>query len=123
MMKYVKFLVLVFFLLIPGLQENNVPFVALLIIFLFQSIGDIINNSVSIFWEGLFVIPVIINFILFIKSKSIKFSIIYFVVLIISIIYFSGLLQNFERISFWYIITFSLFIIFSIKLLLDLKKK
>jgi hypothetical protein len=109
--------------MIPGLDENEVPNFALLIIGLFQSINDILNNSVIILWEGLFVIPILIALVIFYKSKSYKILLICFLILLIPVTYANALIREYTIINFWFLFTYGTFIITSIAVILLAQKK
>jgi hypothetical protein len=110
------------FLIIMGLHENGVPNFALLAIYSYQFIHDIFNNSFSIFWEGLIVIPILAALVIFCKSKSYKILLFCFIGLLISLIYTTGLTNNYTRINFWFMFTFVTFIIASIGAILLAQK-
>jgi hypothetical protein len=100
-MKVYKIISIISFLLIMGLHENGVPNFALLAIYLYQFVYDIFNNSSIIFWEGLITIPILATLVVFFKIKDFKILVFCFLGLIISLIYTTGLINNYTRINFW----------------------
>jgi hypothetical protein len=121
--KILKIIAIISFLMIMGLHENGVPNFALLAIYLYQFVHDIFNNSSIIFWEGLITIPILATLVVFFKSKNYKILVFCFLGLIISLIYTTGLITNYARINFWFILLFATFIIASIAVILLAQKE
>lgn len=120
--KLLKIIAIISFLIIPGLQENAIPNFALLLIFLFQFFSDIINQELSIFWEGFISIPIIgtlITFYLCEKRRDVYLQIFCFIALLMSILILSEIAypSNFHRISYEFIVPLVVFIITSILLI------
>jgi hypothetical protein len=121
--KKAKIISMLSFLMIGGLHENGVPNFALLAIYFFQFFGGIVSGLHSIFWEGLIVIPILVALIVFSLNKNFKILLLCFVILLTSLIYTTGLLNNFFRIDFWFVFIFFVFLTSSIFVLLKTQKQ
>lgn len=111
------------FLLTMGLQENAVPNFALLVIYLYQFINDIVKNSSTIFWEGLIAIPLFAHLIIFLNSGNYKIVAASFLALFCSLIYVTGLIPNYQRIDFRFSALVLIFIISSLYTVIKTKKE
>jgi hypothetical protein len=118
-----KIISIISFLMIPGLHENGVPNLALLAIYLYQFLNDLLGKSYRIFWEGIIVIPILVALIVFLLNKNFKILLICFVILLASLIYTTGILNNFFRIDFWFVFIFLVFLTSSIFVLLKTQKR
>ncbi len=119
---FLKFISILSFLLINGVQENGVPNFAILLIYLFQFFSDVFNNTSTIFWEGLITIPIFGLLILFLRSKNYRVLLICFLSLLIVLVYITGVLSNYYRIDLTFSIPLLIFLISSIYVILLAKK-
>lgn len=120
--RLVKFIAVLSFLLISGVQQNGVPNFAMLLIYLFQFFNDIFSSTSAIFWEGLIAIPIFSLLFLFFISKNYRVLLICFLILSAVLIYITGLINNYHRINFTFIIPSVLFAISSIYAIVTAKK-
>jgi hypothetical protein len=118
-----KFISILSFLLINGVQENGVPNFAILLIYLFQFFSDVFSNTAAIFWEGLITIPIFGLLILFLRSKNYKDLLSCFLSLLVVLVYITGVLNNYHRIGLTFIIPLLIFLISSIYVILLVKKR
>jgi hypothetical protein len=121
--KTAKIIAILSFLMIIVLSENELPNFALLAIWLFQFLSDLSNTGFRIFWEGSIVIPILVALVIFFINKNFKVLLICFLILLISLIHTTGLLNNFFRISFGYVFIFFVFLASSIFVLLKTQKQ
>lgn len=105
-----------------GLQENGIPNFFLIVIYLFQFISDLISSNGYIFYEGASSILAILLLIFYYRSNSYLISTICFVLLTIITIYYTGLLQYYDRLNILYIITLISFMTTSILGIIKTKK-
>ena len=120
---FLKFISILSFLLINGVQENGVPNFAFLLIYLFQFFSDVFSNASTIFWEGLITIPIFGLLIQFLRSKNYRVLFICFFSLLVVLVYITGVLNNYQRIDLTFIIPLFIFFISSIYLILLTKKR
>lgn len=111
------------FLITTGLHENTVPNFALLAIYLYQFINDILKKSSAIFWEGLIVLPLFALLIIFFISRNYKIVATSFIALLCSLIYITGFVPNYQRIDFWFSALTLIFIISSLYAIIKTKKQ
>jgi hypothetical protein len=121
--RFTKFIAVLSFLLITGVQQNGVPTFALLLIYLFQFFNDILSSTSMIFWEGLITIPILGFLFLFLISKNYKVLLLSFSILLAAVIYLTGIINHYQRINFTFIIPSIIFLISSIYALIVTKKK
>jgi hypothetical protein len=121
--KILKITAILSFLMIPGLDENGVPNFAFMGLCLYQFIHDIFNNSLIKFWEGLIIVPILVALVVFYKSKSYKILLICFLSLLIPLTYATGLIINYTRINFWFLLMFITFIAASIAVIILAEKE
>lgn len=113
-LRVVKFIAVLSFLLISGVQENGVPNFALLLIYFYQFLYDLFNNTSSILWQGLIAIPTSGLLVLFLRSRNYKILLSCFVILFFIMFYITGILYNYHRINTAFVIPLVLFIIASV---------
>ena len=119
-MKSLKILLIASFLLIEGLGQHATLNFALLFLFLYQFINDMIAFAFpNIFWEGFIVIPIICTIFIFIrydKYKNRYIQLLCIIALFITLIALTGIMnpENYNRISYGFIIPFVCFVISSI---------
>lgn len=121
--KILKIAAIISFLMIPGLHENGVPHFAFLSFCLLQFITDAFSNSISIFWQGLIVVAILVALIVFFISKSSKVVLFCFLGLLISSMFTTGLIANYKRIDFLFLFVFLIFKLSSIGAITLLKKR
>lgn len=121
--KILKIVAIISFLWLPGLDENGFPHFAFLIFCLRQFIASLSGNSDSIFWQGFLVLPILATLIIFLISKVNKILSFCFLVLLISSMFTTGLIANYERIDYLYVLIYLTFIISSICVIILIKKK
>ncbi len=113
-LRVAKFIAVLSFLLISGVQENGVPNFALILIYFYQFLSDLSNSVHPIFWEGLLTIPVLGLLILILVNRNYKVLLSCFVVLLAFLVYTTGLLHNYHRINTAFVIPLVLYIISSV---------
>lgn len=121
--KILKLTAIISFLMIPGLDENETPNFAFMMLCLVQFFHDIFNFSAVIFWEGFIVIPILAALAIFAINRSYKILLFCFLVLLIPLTYASGLITNYSRINFLFLFTFLIFILSSIRVIVLAKKR
>jgi hypothetical protein len=121
--KILKFITVLSFLLINGVQEHGVPNFALLLIYLYQFFNDIFTGASTIFWGGLITIPIYALLILFFISESYRILLMIFFLLFVILIYITGIPNNYHRINLAFIIPTALFIISAIVSIVLEKRK
>jgi hypothetical protein len=119
--KILKIVAIISFLMLPGLSENGIPYFAFLLYCLWVFIMGILGNSDPIFWEGLLVLPILATLIVFLISKSYK--ILSFCLLGLLITQIPSLITNYKRIDFLFLFLFLTFIISSIGVIVVIKKE
>ena len=119
--KILKIVAIISFLMLPGLSENGIPYFAFLLYCLRQFITDLFGNSNSIFWEGFLVLPILATLIVFLISKVNKILSFCFLGLLITQI--PSLITNYKRIDFLFLFLFLTFIISSICVIVIVKKR
>ena len=70
--KILKIVAIISLLMLPGLSENGIPYFAFLLYCLRQFITDLFGNLDYIFWQGLFVVPILAILVVFFISKNYK---------------------------------------------------
>jgi len=114
-LKVARFIAMFSFLLIFGLQENGVPTIALLLIYFYQFLHDLFSSmTFRIFWEGLSIIPVFFLLILFLISRNYKVLLGCFVVLLVFLVYLTGLRINYQNIHIAFLLPLIVFLISSV---------
>lgn len=121
-LRVAKFIAVLSFLLTYGVQENGVPNFILLIIYFYQFLYDLFNNTSSILWQGLIAIPTFGLLVLFLRSRNYKILLSCFVILLFIIFYITGLVYNYKRINDAFTIPAILFLISSIYAIILVKK-
>ncbi len=121
-LKVIKFIAVLSFLLTYGAQENGVPNFILLIIYFYQFLYDLFNNTSSILWQGLIAIPTFGLLVLFLRSRNYKILLSCFVILLFIIFYITGLLYNYHRINDAFTIPLIIFLISSVYAIILAKK-
>ena len=121
-MKTLKIISIISFLLLDGIQEHGTINFALILMYLFSFLHDIIHlPKIGIFWEGAISIPIIALLITLYASKNHQKTIILtcFILLYTTIPITTGLLNNvnYKRITFLGIIPLFIFIITSLFLI------
>ncbi|RXM42997.1 hypothetical protein BOW57_14240 [Flavobacterium sp. YO64] len=119
--KILKIVAIISFLMLPGLSENGIPYFAFLLFCLRQFITSLSGNSDSIFWQGFLVLPILATLIVFLISKVNKILSFCFLGLLITQI--PSLITNYKRIDFLFLFLFLTFIISSICVIVLIKKK
>lgn len=122
-LRVAKFIAVLSFLLISGVQENGVPNFALLLIYFYQFLSDLSNSVHPIFWEGLLTIPELGLLILILVNRNYKVLLSSFVVLLAFLVYTTGLVHNYHRINTVFVIPSVLFLISSIYAIALAKKQ
>lgn len=107
--------------MLPGLSENGIPFFAFLFYCLRLFITDLFCSSDSIFWQGLFVIPILATLVVFFISKNYKILLFCFLGLLITQI--PSLITYYKSIDFLFLFLFLTFIISSIGVIVVIKKE
>ena len=110
--KILKIVAIISLLMLPGLSENGIPYFAFLLYCLRQFITDLFGNLDYIFWQGLFVVPILAILVVFFISKNYKILLFCFLGLLITQI--PSLITNYKRIDFLFLFLFSTFIISSV---------
>ncbi|MDX6183901.1 hypothetical protein SGQ44_16445 [Flavobacterium sp. Fl-77] len=121
--KILKIIAIISFLMLPGLHENGVPHFGFLLFCLLQFITDLFSNSTSIFWQGFLVVPILVTLAIFFISKNYKILFFCFLILLISSMFTTGLIANYERINFLFLFVFLIFILSSIGVIALVKKR
>ena len=122
-LKVVRFIAMFSFLLIFGLQENGVPTIALLLIYFYQFLHDLFSSiAFRIFWEGLIIIPVFFLLILFLISRNYKVLLGCFVVLLVFLVYLTGLVNNYNSMNIAFLLPLILFLISSVYVIIMVKR-
>jgi len=122
-LKVVRFIAMFSFLLIFGLQENGVPTIALLLIYFYQFLHDLFSSiAFRIFWEGLIIIPVFFLLILFLISRNYKVLLGCFVVLLVFLVYLTGLVNNYNSMNIAFLLPLTLFLISSVYVIIMVKR-
>lgn len=119
--RILKIVAVISFLMLPGLSENGIPFFAFLLYCLRVFITDLFGNADPIFWEGLFVLPILATIIIFFISKNYKILLFCFLGLLLTQI--PSLITYYKNIDFLYLFIFLTFIISSISIIVLVKKK
>ena len=130
-MKIIKLLCIISFLLISSLGDNGQPIIIILFLYCYQLINDLLHftTTPSIFWEGIIVIPVIGTLIIlaFFKEYKNKFLLyLCILALLISIIELTGIINSSRstvRSTLSFTIPFIIFIISSLILIINYSKK
>lgn len=130
-MKIIKLLCIISFLLISSIGDNGQPIIIILFLYFYQLINDLLHltTTPSIFWEGIIVIPVIGALIILAFFKQYKNKLLLYLsilALLISIIELTGII-NFSHSTLSstlsFTIPFIIFIISSIILIIKYHKK
>ncbi|KAF2081742.1 hypothetical protein [Flavobacterium sharifuzzamanii] len=123
-LKVARFIAMISFLLIFGVQENGVPTIALLLIYFYQFLNDLFSSmAFGIFWEGLSIIPVFFLLILFLISRNYKVLLGCFVLLLVYQVYVTGLVNNYQNIHSAFLLPLTVFVISSIYVIAIVKKQ
>lgn len=122
-LKVTRFIAMFSFLLISGVQENGIPIIALLLIYFYQFLHDLFSSmAFRIFWEGLIIIPLFVLLFLFLISRNYKVLLGCFVVLLVFLVYITGLVNNYRDINIAFLIPLTLFLISSVYVITVVKK-
>lgn len=112
LIKILKIVAIISFLMLPRLSENGIPYFAFLLYCLWLFIMSIFGHLDPIFWQGLFVVPILATLVVFFISKNNKILLFCFLGLLI--IQIPSLIINYKRIDFLFLFLFLTFIISSI---------
>lgn len=130
-MKIIKLLCIISFLLISSLGDNGQPIIIILFLYCYQLINDLLHFTTTpfIFWEGIIVIPVIGTLIIlaFFKRYKNKFLLyLCILALLVSIIELTGIINSLHlevRPTLSFTVPFIIFITSSIILIIKYSKK
>ncbi|WP_281632101.1 hypothetical protein [Flavobacterium luteolum] len=122
-LKVLKLIAIISFLVTFGVQENGVPNFILLIIYFCQFLYDLFNNTTSILWQGLITIPTSGLLVLFLRSKNYKILLGSFIILLLILVFITGLIYNYHRINIAFLLPLTVFVISSVYLITIVKKQ
>lgn len=122
-MKTLKIVSVISFFLISGVQEVGLPiFISILYIIVNLLINS--NNSDLDFWIGgilgISIIGTLIIYVLCRKGRDILLSLFCFIALLLAVLFLTGATEptNYKRISLWFVLPFSTFIISSVAIII-----